>query len=220
MNESLEYIFDFTKIVSFLFSIIALYISLKVYKIFHFREIQKKQLDLVLKLIKDFQEFDFNITLVNYNEKYPYGIQILDGNIFSLADKKKDSKVSLLQKNEVINFPVYLTEEVINQIKISEYIHNPIMPNKISNKLRSVFSDKITLSKRESPSYDYVLVDISQSLDSKEIDELKIKSFSPYISSLGMNYGSFLQSTNELKIEINNWLKKIGIKDLNLKWNK
>ena len=205
MNEYLDYIFDFTKIVSFLFSIIALYISVKVYKIFHFREVQKKQLDLVLKLIKDFQEFDFSITLVNYNEKNTYGIQIIDGNIFSLADKKNDSKVSLLQKNEVLNFPVYLTEEVINQINISEYIHNPLMPNKISDKLRTVFSDKITFSKRESPSYDYILIDISRILDSKEIAELKTKTFSPYISSLGINYGSFLENTNDLKIEINKY---------------
>ena len=66
MNEYLDQILDYTKIVSFIFSIIALYVSLKVYKLFYFREVQKKQLDLVLKLIKDFQEFDFVVSLMNY----------------------------------------------------------------------------------------------------------------------------------------------------------
>ncbi|MCT4697610.1 hypothetical protein [Tenacibaculum haliotis] len=221
MNEYLDQILDYTKIISFIFSIIALYVSLKIYKLFYFREVQKKQLDLVLKLIKDFQEFDFLVSLRNNENGSSSSAYITDGNIFSLGNEKKELKISLLNTNDVIGFPIYLTEEAVKQINISEYTHNPLMPNKISNKLREIFPDEITYSKLGTTvDKQFILMDISRTLDSKKADELHLKKDSPYISNLRIDFGSFIENTNQLKIELDKWLKKIGIKDLNLKWNK
>ncbi|MDY0780231.1 hypothetical protein [Tenacibaculum sp. IB213877] len=221
MSEYLDYILDFIKIISFLFSVIALYISLKVYKLFYFREVRKKQLDLVLKLIKDFQEFEFLISFIHSTKEHSSETYITTGNIFSLSKKKKGKEISILKQNDIIEFPVYLTEEIVNQLNISDYLHNPLLPNEISNKLRNIFSDEITFSNTKTLTEAYfVLINISRILDSKELDELGIKKNSPYVSRLGINYGAFIKNTDELKIELNKWLKKIGIKDLNLKWNK
>ncbi|KOF02250.1 hypothetical protein OB69_12495 [Roseivirga seohaensis subsp. aquiponti] len=221
MNEYLDQILDYTKIVSFIFSMVALYVSLKVYKLFYFREVQKKQLDLVLKLIKDFQEFDYVVSLMSYENGTSSRVYISDGNIFSLGKTKSDLKISLLKTDEVAGYPIYLTEEATKQINISEYTHNPLMPNKISNILREIFPDKITFSKLGTTvDRSFVLMDISRVLDSKEADELHSKKASPYVSNLGTDLGSFIENSNDLKNELGKWLKKIGIKDLNLKWNK
>ena len=149
------------------------------------------------------------------------GAYISDGNIFSLGKEKSKFKISLLKMEEVAGFPIYLTEEAIKTINISEYTHNPLIPNKISNILRDIFSDNITYSKLGTTvDRSFVLMDISRTLDSKEADELHTKEASPYVSNLGTDLGSFIENSNKLKNELGKWLKKIGIKDLNLKWNK
>ena len=57
-------------------------------------------------------------------------------------------------------------------------------------------------------------------MDANDLDEYNPKRFSEYICNLGMNYGDFLLKIDATRNEINKWLKKIGINDLNFEWNK
>ncbi len=65
-----------------------------------------------------------------------------------------------------------------------------------------------------------MLIDELRIMDANDLDEYNPKRFSEYICNLGMNYGDFLLKIDATRNEINKWLKKIGINDLNFEWNK
>ena len=124
--------------------------------------------------------------------------------------------------NEItFNCPVYMTEETIARIEIMDFIRNPMLPNKIANCLRKAFPENITYSERSKVDYNLVQIDEYRILDSKKAKELKNEEHHIiYVSNLGINYGEFLKYIDDTSSEINRFLKKAGVKNLNIEWNK
>ncbi|WP_338375580.1 hypothetical protein [uncultured Flavobacterium sp.] len=208
------------KIIPLLFSGLALWISIRVFFLFYRREIQKKQLDLVLKLIKNFQKCDINISCSKFSEKSIIYVHINKGNLFHVAKTRINRKYFLSKlEEESFNYPVFMTEETINRIEIMDFIRNPMLPNKIANCLRQAFPKNITYSEKNSNNCDLIQIDEYRILDSKKIKELKNDEYIIYVSNLGTNYGDFLTNINKTSSEINKFLKKVGVKNLNIEWN-
>ena len=85
------------QIISLILYVISLLIAIKIYSIFHIREIQKKQLELVLDLISNFQKSDYSIMQAQYLKTSHYYVVIDYGNIFTVAEKhikKKNHKIT------------------------------------------------------------------------------------------------------------------------------
>ena len=80
------------KIIPLIFSAIALMISIRVFFIFYRREIQKKQLDLILEMIEKFQKCDISVSFVNYSEKSTFYAHFDKGNLFHIAKTRNNRK--------------------------------------------------------------------------------------------------------------------------------
>ncbi len=210
----------FWKIVPLIFSATALLISIRVFSLFYRREIQKKQLELILDLIEKFQKCDISVSLANYSEKSKFYAHFDKGNLFHIAKTRNNRNPTLMENERTFNCPVYMTEETITRIGITDFIRNPMLPNKIAKSLRKAFPKNITYSERGNSDYNLIQIDEYRILDAKKAKEFKNQAFSNYVSNLGINYGDFLIHINDTSSEVNKFLRKVGVKNLNIEWNK
>src|SRR5690554_2121920 len=206
-------------VVPLMFSAIALLISIRVFFLFHRREIQKKQLDLILKLIGNFQECNFGISHFYYFEKTSYYLHLDQGNLFQIAKTRFKRKSRIMDNEKTFYCPVYLTEETIKKIQIYDFIRNPMLPYKIAKCLRRAFPSNIVYMKLETVGYNLILIDKYRSLDINHSIGLESDKRSKYMSNLGVNYGDFLKHIDDTSLEINKFLRNMGVKDLNIQWN-
>lgn len=207
-------------IISLILSALSLLVALQVYSVFHRRIVQKKQVMLVLELISNFQKCQYSIMRKRHSENKQDFVNIMYGNIFTLADKRIGKKTIESARLEINELPVCFTQELLDIIQVTDLISNPILPNKIARNLREIFSNKITYSKRTESDCDYILVDKLPIRDAKEREENGFRPSSGYIFFLEPKFGDFLSTIDDTRIAINKWLKKIGIKDLNVEWNR
>ncbi|MEP6844594.1 MAG: hypothetical protein ABI861_01260, partial [Panacibacter sp.] len=116
---------------STIISIISLIIAIR---IFHKRDIQKKQIELILELISNIQKKTIWLRWLRKFEISTAAISLDVGSLFSISRNYEISN-----SKELNNLIVYFSEETMNRIDISKFLINPLLPKDIANALRISF---------------------------------------------------------------------------------
>lgn len=113
---------------------------------------------------------------------------------------------------------VYISEELVTILKISEYLSNPLFPFKIANSIKKAFPSRVNYKDFKYGSSEIICIDINEPIDAKSLDSDAPWEPDKYYCSFGVRLNEFLEGLNMFSDEINKWLKKQGINNLNLLW--
>ena len=216
---------EYLPIFSIILSLLSFAISLLVYKKFHPREIEKKQIELVLELIKELHNHFvvLNFTQINDNNVIN---TYKSGNLFNLTDnegkiKELENPVFQMLEKEMPDFSnlrIYVPEDHEKIFNIGLYLSNPLLPQKIAHNLNKSFRFRASFTKKNDLKGEFILLQESKLLDSKMLKDNNSANNCEYYSSNFANYGEFIEGIKQLKIELHDWLKSKGLKDLNIHW--
>ena len=200
---------------SVVISLISLGFAIRVNRIFHRREIQKKQIDLVLKLIADFQEKPVWIKRVNGSASKHGGFMHFEsGNLFTIAKRQEGQTTK-----QLFDLYVFFSEETTKRLKVFEYLLNPLLPKRISESLKIAFEKDLRHFELPDLSMEfYIYIDESRFLDAKAKNENDPYQGQQYLCSYQVKLEDFIRGMNLLQESINKWLKEVGVKDLNILW--
>ena len=210
----LEDIKTYQPIISMAISMATLFIAIKVYLIFHRREIQKKQIELVLNLIHKLQTKEVWVRWMTSDEKTSGFVSLFSGNLLTIAKKIHTTDIG-----EFTSKHVYFSEELFDGIGINEYLYNPLTPNKIAKSLTEAFPNTITYSRARETFQDLIYIDKTKILDSKEFDENFPQKDPDYYCAINVDFSTLMKGLNDFRSQADRWLRKQGVKDLNLQWD-
>ena len=223
--QFMDYLNDnLIKIIAIVISLSSLTISLINYHKFHLKEIQKKQIDIVLELVKKLQSNNLLFLYSKKSDDTITTVRLTNGKIYNQKSKIFKSKniVEMTSDNHV-----YFSNELVEVLNLYEFCKNPLLPKTISDSLAKAFPESPTAKSRKDFSiYGEIRILISHKMDRKRFDESHgskkktVKNELSYVYLINENFYDFLHQISNVTEEINKWLTKMGVKDLNINWNK
>lgn len=196
------------QIIPVILTAILVYISFKTYRSYHLREVQKKQIDLVLSLIYKIQKIDLTLFNLRKNDKEEYFGLSFYGNLITVT-----KKLSTINTSDFDNKIVYFKDAIFKSFEFDKYLYNPLLPAEVANALKILIPDRTKCLKNIPDNQDIILIDKVIYLDS---DQLKTPTQNKKYCTNSIIYQDFITGmTNFSQVSVN-WLKSKRIKDLNL----
>lgn len=200
---------------SFIISLLSLFFAIKVYDSFHKREIQKRQIDIVLELIEDLQSERVLISWSTFNKNSRGFKALYSGNLVSIAQHLNQQKLG-----ESGNKYVYLSEELVSSLQIEKYLINPLTPYTIVEQLKASFPNSATYSQLSDYHDDILILDIYNRFDFRDIKQYSQMKESTYYGTSFSEFKTFIKGIDRYRIATERWLYKQGIDEMNLHWLK
>ncbi|MEQ9288688.1 MAG: hypothetical protein RIG77_17335 [Cyclobacteriaceae bacterium] len=200
-------------VLTVIISTISLILAIRVYRVFHRREIQKKQIELVIELIENFQRKEVWIRWIKSEEASSGYTSLFSGDFISIAKN--------LEKQDLDQFGakyVYYSEESLQRFNLEKFLYNPILPSLIAKALKKCFPNRTTFSKSSEKNQDLIFIDESRTLDAKELAENYPDEPQEYFGTNGVTLYQLIDGLNDFRNQTSKWFKKQGISKLNIYW--
>jgi len=186
-------------VLSFIISGLTLLLGYKAYRKFLVQHASVKQLDLVLNLIEEIHNSEVSLKIIRrVNEGQ--GTTYVKKNIFGFA-----TWGNLKEKEEYdMHIPSDHKFEFIPLLNLN----NPLLPKGIANSIKEFYDHFILEHTELKEKSNYIIIGDEDNESSNDLNDISLTSFYG-----GLN--QFIVDCKYIRLEINKWLKKHGVKDIN-----
>jgi hypothetical protein len=215
--KSFSALTDFTfSVLSFLVGVLTLYLAFRIYKKFGKNHITTKQIDHVASLIQVLN--DSGIELTFFDIKSPSSAtgtgHPLKYNVFEIAAYDKFDSSPDRKKYDYV---VVTFDKSSNQLfNIKSFITHPLTPKSIADELLNFHATRN--SKFQQPIHQVSVVEVKSGFFDPKVftDDIKANRFTSDARCM-KSWHEFKLNAKNLKSSIENWLKKVGIEENNIR---
>ena len=200
-------------------SLVSLILACMAFTNFHVREVQKKQIEIVLDLTSRIQSEVVRVSSMRIHNGYSY-TYLFSGNVVTIAKTINGEDLGVYKDQ-----PVFFSEILAEKLEIEKFLYNPLLPTEIANALKYAFPHPVTYARSSGPiPEDFIHLDIERIMDAKVMDELETNDKDSvqeigYYCDYGSSLVEFVAGMNNFRSATNSWLEDQGVDDLNIEWD-
>ena len=199
-------------LLSLAISVVSLILAYMAFANFHVREVQKKQIEIVLDLTSRIQSDVVRVS--SRGNGYSY---LFSGNVVTIAKTINGEDLGVYKDQ-----PVFFSEKLAKKLEIEKFLYNPLLPSEIANALKYAFPHPVTYARSSGPiPKGFIHLDIDRIVDAKVLDELEKDSIQEvaYYCEYGSKLVKFVEGMDNFRSATNSWLENQGVEDLNIEWD-